>query len=76
MVRAFGRTRRAAVMFAARAQLRAQGCLMHARCMWCVKVILLLQLGESTPRRARVRAAAAVAAANSGPIRYRSVEPY
>jgi len=32
------------------------------------QVILLLQ-GETTPRRARVRAAAAVAAANSGPIR-------
>ena len=33
-----------------------------------VRQVTLLLRGETTPRRARVRAAAAAAAANSGPI--------
>ena len=45
---------------------RAQG--VEPRAVHVRQVILLLQ-GETTARRARVRAAAAVAAANSGPIR-------
>jgi hypothetical protein len=65
MVRAFGRTRRAAVI-AALIAARAQGVprAVHVR----LQVILLLQ-GETTPRRARMRAAAVLAAANSGTIR-------
>ena len=57
--RASARAYRAAVIAA-----RAQG---EPRAVHVRRVILLL-IGETTPRRARVRAAAAAAAANSGPI--------
>ena len=57
--RASARAYRAAVIAA-----RAQG---EPRAVHVRRVILLLT-GETTPRRARVRAAAAAAAANSGPI--------
>ena len=58
--RASARAYRAAVIAA-----RAQG--EEPRAVHVRRVILLL-LGETTPRCARVRAAAAAAAANSGPI--------
>ena len=57
--RASARAYRAAVIAA-----RAQG---EPRSVHVRRVILIL-VGETTPRRARVRAAAAAAAANSGPI--------
>ena len=68
--RAFARARRAAVLVA-----RAQGAPrvryvppIEAPREVHVRQVTLLLRGETTPRRARVRAAAAAAAANSGPI--------
>ena len=59
LLRDFARARRAAVL--------AAGLLGGVRTVHVRRVTLLLA-GETAPRHARVRAAAAAAAANSGPI--------